>query len=161
MKTKLKIIIIMIIVLILSLYGINIYKKYNIINEISKKYLEFNNLENYYYCCDKLSPENMIEELWKKDGIIKMIKRSKENNQNLIFLKDESSKESYIISEATKTYEKSPFVYDAPNILLGGAEEKTINKFIINPFTNIKLTNYDNKECYFIKYNNIEEYIDV
>lgn len=170
MKKILKTIIPTIIIILLVIYCIITYRKFNIINEIINKYSNSNNLENYYYYCDKIKPDHMIQECWKKDNITKLKTYSKEGHpRTLIHWKNNSLNEIYVIYELDKTYEIEHPPKDnsilgitdyIPGKILATAEKHTINLFILNPLTNIKSTIYENKECYFIKYNDIEEYID-
>jgi len=147
--------ILLLVALLLVLY------RYSIITKIQQRYEETNNKPNYYFYSET---ENMISKVWKKDGIFKMDAIRVGGEGHLTFWKNTNTGEELVFWNAPeKLYSISSggIFENLPYSTLNGFDEPKIKFLIaINPIWHIGTKEYKDKECYYLKIDSTEEYIE-
>lgn len=162
-KKKMKIwkkVLIIIGILLLVAIALVLYR-YSIITKIQQRYDETNSKPNYYFFAET---ENMISKVWKKDGVYKMDAIRVGGEGHLTFWKDTNTGEELVFwNTPEKLYSVSNggIFDDLPASTLSGLDEPEIKFLIaINPIWYIGTKEYKDKECYYLKIDSTEEYIE-
>ncbi len=164
MKLSLKKIIIILIILCITIFlifCIPILRKYIIAKDILNKYAIYSEKENYYFYCYNTMSENITQEVWKKDDIIKATKTLLSNPDNTITTW-KNTNEQYALFNLPKQYTTenviiptnfptTAFFYD----------EVSMKEVVKDPKIKFKTVTYEGKDCYYIDfYGKEEEYIE-
>lgn len=147
-----KIAIIMITILIILL-GMVLYR-YSIITKIYKLHSRRNEITNIYY---QAEDNERIIEFWKKDNIIKRKEQNKDERTGGTFWRDTITDEGFLIPYNLKIYSKTPKGEPSESLPWGFVIDwdtfiKRL-KIAINPAITIISKQYDNKDCYYFRFN--------
>ena len=149
---------ILIVLVLLIIYAISVAYKLIILNKISEKNEENNNLDNYYYFS---IANNSLMEYFKKDSIIKINMRQARGNASITFWKDCNTGEQLMFINETKQYDKAEggILENIPISMLVSYDFTTNIMLAIHPFVFIGTQKYNDIECYKIKFNTVYEVI--
>ena len=152
-KVLIAILIIFIILVILAIW------RYNILTDIYEKNIEKFSTSNYYYYS---KTDDTIMESWKKDQITKVNLKQVNGEGDVTIWKNESTGEEYVFYNKQKIYTESQGAVLGITPAGFSLEPDTNNRILIaiNPIVYIGTKEYDNKECYYVKIDEQEEYIE-
>ena len=152
-KVLIAILIIFIILVILAIW------RYNILTDIYEKNNEKFSTSNYYYYS---KTDDTIMESWKKDQITKVNLKQVNGEGDVTIWKNESTREEYVFYNKQKIYTESQGAVLGITPAGFSLEPDTNNRILIaiNPIVYIGTKEYDNKECYYVKIDEQEEYIE-
>lgn len=152
-KVLIAILIIFIILVILAIW------RYNILTDIYEKNNEKFSTSNYYYYS---KTDDTIMESWKKDQITKVNLKQVNGEGDVTIWKNESTGEEYVFYNKQKIYTESQGAVLGITPAGFSLEPDTNNRILIaiNPIVYIGTKEYDNKECYYVKIDEQEEYIE-
>ena len=152
-KVLIAILIIFIILVILAIW------RYNILTDIYEKNNEKFSTSNYYYYS---KTDDTIMEAWKKDQITKVNLKQVNGEGDVTIWKNESTGEEYAFYKKQKIYTESQGAVLGITPAGFSLEPDANNRILIaiNPIVYIGTKEYDNKECYYVKIDEQEEYIE-
>ena len=152
-KVLIAILIIFIILVILAIW------RYNILTDIYEKNNEKFSTSNYYYYS---KTDDTIMESWKKDQITKVNLKQVNGEGDVTIWKNESTGEEYVFYNKQKIYTESQGAVLGITPAGFSLEPDANNRILIaiNPIVYIGTKEYDNKECYYVKIDEQEEYIE-
>lgn len=152
-KVLIAILIIFIILVILAIW------RYNILTDIYEKNNEKFSTSNYYYYS---KTDDTIMESWKKDQITKVNLKQVNGEGDVTIWKNESTREEYVFYNKQKIYTESQGAVLGITPAGFSLEPDANNRILIaiNPIVYIGTKEYDNKECYYVKIDEQEEYIE-
>lgn len=152
-KVLIAILIIFIILVILAIW------RYNILTDIYEKNNEKFSTSNYYYYS---KTDDTIMEAWKKDQITKVNLKQVNGEGDVTIWKNESTGEEYAFYNKQKIYTESQGAVLGITPAGFSLEPDANNRILIaiNPIVYIGTKEYDNKECYYVKIDEQEEYIE-
>lgn len=152
-KVLIAILIIFIILVILAIW------RYNILTDIYEKNNEKFSTSNYYYYSET---DDTIMESWKKDQITKVNLKQVNGEGDVTIWKNESTGEEYVFYNKQKIYTESQGAVLGITPAGFSLEPDANNRILIaiNPIVYIGTKEYDNKECYYVKIDEQEEYIE-
>lgn len=152
-KVLIAILIIFIILVILAIW------RYNILTDIYEKNNEKFSTSNYYYYS---KTDDTIMESWKKDQITKVNLKQVNGEGDVTIWKNESTGEEYVFYNKQKIYTESQGAILGITPAGFSLEPDANNRILIaiNPIVYIGTKEYDNKECYYVKIDEQEEYIE-
>ena len=152
-KVLIAILIIFIILVILAIW------RYNILTDIYEKNNEKFSTSNYYYYS---KTDDTIMESWKKDQITKVNLKQVNGEGDVTIWENESTREEYVFYNKQKIYTESQGAVLGITPAGFSLEPDANNRILIaiNPIVYIGTKEYDNKECYYVKIDEQEEYIE-
>lgn len=152
-KVLIAILIIFIILVILAIW------RYNILTDIYEKNNEKFSTSNYYYYS---KTDDTIMESWKKDQITKVNLKQVNGEGDVTIWKNESTGEEYVFYNKQKIYTESQGAVLGITPAGFSLEPDANNRILIaiNPIVYIGTKEYNNKECYYVKIDEQEEYIE-
>lgn len=153
---KLIFLVVAIVLVIILIIGIRWRILYNMQENYNKTTLE----DNWYYYSDS---EDTIMNVYRKGTIWKVNTRQKNGDGNLTFWRDTSTGEAYVFFEnSVKKYteDKGGFISDLQPSSLDTNNNSTRILMAATPIMWIGTDKYDGRNCYTIKAEGHEEYID-
>ena len=145
-----------IVMILILIIGIRWKILYNMQESYNTTTLE----DNWYYYSDS---EDTIMNVYRKGTIWKVNTRQKNGDGNLTFWRDASTGEAYVFFEnSVKKYteDKGVFIADLQPSSLGANDNSTMILMAVTPIMWIGTDKYDGRDCYTIKVEGSEEYID-
>ena len=144
--------------ILIAVYAISVVYKLNILNKIAEKNEESKNIQNFYYY--SITDETLME-CFKKDGIIKLNVRQARGNGDITFWKDSNTGEQLIFWNETKLYDKAEggILESTPSSMFASPDFTANIMMAVHPFVFIGTQNYNDIECYNIKFNTVYEVI--
>lgn len=144
---------IIIITILMILFGIVLYR-YSILTKIYKLHSKRNEITNIYY---QAEDSDKVTEFWKNGNIIKQKEEFKNERTGGTFWRDTSIDEGFLILEDLKVYVKTPKGEPRESLPWGFVcEWNTFVKRLeiaINPAVNITCKKYNDKDCYYLRFN--------
>lgn len=140
--------------------GLVIGVRWRILYNISEKYDKVSLKDNWYYYSDS---DSTIMNVYRKGTIWKMNTKQKNGDGNLTFWKDTSTGEAYVFYEnPIKKYaiDEGGMITNLPTTSLDTNENNTRVLMATTPIIWIGTSKYDGIDCYTVKGQGHEEYID-
>ena len=145
---------------IVLIIGLVIGVRWRILYNIQESYDSVSIKDNWQYYSQT---EDTIMNVYRKGTIWKVNTRQKNGDGNLTFWRDTSTGEAYVFFEnSVKRYteDKGGFISDLQPSSLGANDNSTMILMAVTPIMWIGTGEYDGKDCYTIKAEGHEEYID-
>ena len=140
--------------------GLIIGFRWRILYNIQENYDKVSLKDNWHYYSDS---DSTIMNVYRKGTVWKMNTRQKNGEGNLTFWKDTSTKEAYVFYEnpiKKYTIDKGGMISDLQTTSLDTNDEKIRLFMAAAPMIWIGTSKYDGIDCYTIKSEGHEEYID-
>lgn len=152
-----KIILIIVLILLALLIGFVIWK-YNVLNDLSKKYDQSLKSSNIYYHSET---NNSAIDYFRKDNIVKTILTNKSSNTQIIQWTNAETNENIVVYPASKTYSdnKSGLMFSTLPTSQFIGKDAPIFLTSLLPTVLISSKEYDNQQCYCISNGGEKEYI--
>lgn len=154
-----KIVLIIVLILLALLIGFVIWK-YNVLNDLSKKYDQSLKSSNIYYHSET---NNSAIDYFRKDNIVKTILTNKSSNTQIIQWTNAETNENITIFPTSKTYlENNSSVIMLSTLPTSQFIGKDAPIFLTSllPTVLISSKEYDNQQCYCISNGGEKEYIN-
>lgn len=145
---------------IVLIIGLIIGVRWRILYNIKVSYNEVSLKDNWHYYSDT---DSTIMNVYRKGNVWKMNTRQKNGEGNLTFWKDMKSGEAYVFWEGPiKKYsiDKGGMISNLPTVSLDTNDDSVRFFMAATPMIWIGTGKYDNVDCYTVKGEGHEEYID-
>lgn len=152
-----KMVLIIVLILLALLIGFVIWR-YNILNDLSKKYVQSFKSSNIYYHSET---NNSAIDYFRKDNIAKTIFTNKSSNTQIIQWTNAETNENVVVYPASKKYSdnKSGLMFSKlPTSKFIGKDAHIFLTSLL-PTVLISSKKYDNQQCYCISNGGEKEYI--
>ncbi len=147
-----------ILLIVLAIFLVVAWRYYALINIAEENSINLTKT-NYYYCSES---DDIIIECWRKDDIVKINMRQINRDRDITFWKDINTGEEYIFYNAINEYSKNNggILGSRPSSITTSYDNFSKFMIALNPTVYIGTENYDDKECYYIKIGEQEEYVE-
>ena len=147
-----------ILLIVLAIFLVVAWRYYALINIAEENSINLTKT-NYYYCSES---DDIIIECWRKDDIVKINMRQINRGRDITFWKDINTGEEYIFYNAINEYSKNNggILGSRPSSITTSYDNFSKFMIALNPTVYIGTENYDDKECYYIKIGEQEEYVE-